>query len=423
MAEATYVPPRPQRAPAKLSAVPYLPGLDGMRAIAVVAVMLYHANHDWLPGGFLGVEMFFVISGYLITLLLMAEREQTGRIDLLAFWGRRARRLLPALFVMLFLVLTYTMIFKASVLGKLRGDLVAAFFYVSNWYQVWVGQGYTAGNDFVPLRHLWSLAVEEQFYLVWPVVMMFLMRRGGTRRLAMTARWLVIAALGDHDAHGARSTTPGRIGECSVTPDAYWTVREHCVSKMDALVPRRRSRARPGSCSAPRSRWCGGRGRSCAAACATGRVCSTSSPCVGLPCSGLQFWFLAVASDRRQADPWLFRGGFLVTAVATLAMIAAVTHRYTLTGRVLSIRPLLWIGTRSYGLYLFHWPIYQIIRKVAGVPLTWPQFVVRDAGHGRRSPSCSYRFLEMPIRKRQFGGVVGRPAAARAARRRARRWR
>ena len=116
----------PSALPPSLSAVPYLPGLDGMRALAVVAVMLYHANPGWLPGGFLGVEMFFVISGYLITLLLMAEREQTGRIDLLAFWGRRARRLLPALFLMLFLVLTYSMIFKSSVLGKLRGDLVAA---------------------------------------------------------------------------------------------------------------------------------------------------------------------------------------------------------------------------------------------------------------------------------------------------------
>ena len=145
--------------------------------------------------------MFFVISGYLITLLLMAEREQSGRINLPAFWGRRARRLLPALFVMLFLVLTYTMIFKSSVLGKLRGDLLAAVFYVSNWYQVWVGQGYTAGSDFVPLRHLWSLAVEEQFYLVWPVVMMLLMRRGGTRRPSQSAG----------DAPRLKFVRPGRL--------------------------------------------------------------------------------------------------------------------------------------------------------------------------------------------------------------------
>src|SRR5215213_5820899 len=175
-----------------ISRVPYLPGLDGMRALAVIAVMIYHANSAWLSGGFLGVEVFFVISGYLITLLLMAEREQTGRVDLVAFWSRRARRLLPALFLMLFLLLSYSMIFKSSVLGKLRGDLIAAITYVSNWYQIWVGQGYTASNDFVPLRHLWSLAVEEQFYLVWPIAMM-LMLRGGTRRVAMTARWLVIA--------------------------------------------------------------------------------------------------------------------------------------------------------------------------------------------------------------------------------------
>src|SRR5262245_66178992 len=104
MADATYAPTRPNRAQANLSAVPYLPGLDGMRALAVVAVMLYHANHDWLPGGFLGVEVFFVISGYLITLLLVGEHERNGRISLRQFWARRARRLLPALFFMLLLV-------------------------------------------------------------------------------------------------------------------------------------------------------------------------------------------------------------------------------------------------------------------------------------------------------------------------------
>jgi peptidoglycan/LPS O-acetylase OafA/YrhL len=399
MAYATTVSSRPQHAPTRLSAVPYLPGLDGMRAIAVVAVMLYHANPDWLAGGFLGVEVFFVISGYLITLLLMAEREETGGINLLAFWGRRARRLLPALFLLLFLVLTYTMIFKSSVLGKLRGDMLAALFYVSNWYQVWVGQGYTAGNDFVPLRHLWSLAVEEQFYIVWPVVMMLLMRRRGTRRLAMTARWLVLLSLGI-TLFTALAYQSGRIGECVVTPDAYWTVREHCVSKMDSLYLATITRSTGillGAAFAmvwrPRAIMRGPlRDRA--------GLLDLVALC-GLLVLGLQFWFVHVVTVNG-ADPWLFRGGFLVTSIATLTLIAAVTHRYSLTGRVLSIRPLLWIGTRSYGLYLFHWPIYQVIRGVAGVPLTLPEFLTAMV-FTVIITELSYRYLEMPIRRRQFG--------------------
>ncbi len=399
MAEASYVHSRPQRAPAKLSAVPYLPGLDGMRAIAVVAVMLYHANHDWLPGGFLGVEVFFVISGYLITLLLMAEREQRGRINLIAFWGRRARRLLPALFVMLFLVLTYSMIFKSSVLGKLRGDLVAALLYISNWYQVWVGQGYTSSSDFVPLRHLWSLAVEEQFYLVWPIVMMLLMRRGGTRRLAMTARWLVIAALAI-TILTALLYNSGTIGQCSVTPDAYWTVREHCVSKMDALYLSTFTRSTGILLGAAFAMvW---RPRAIMRSSVRDHAGTLDLVALfGFAVLFLQFWFVTVASEDGRADPWLFRGGFLITSVATIAMIAAVTHRYTFAGRLLSIRPLLWIGTRSYGLYLFHWPIYQVIRKVAGVPLTLTEFIGAMAATVVIAEG-SYRFIEMPIRRREF---------------------
>ena len=154
MAAATLEPARTRRADTNLSRVPYLPGLDGMRALAVIAVMVYHANNSWLAGGFLGVEVFFVISGYLITLLLISERESTGTVRLGAFWMRRARRLLPALFVMMFLLLTYTAVFKADVLGKLRGDLFGGLFYVSNWYQIWVGQGYSASGDFDSLRHL-----------------------------------------------------------------------------------------------------------------------------------------------------------------------------------------------------------------------------------------------------------------------------
>ena len=163
--------------PSNVSRVPYLPGLDGMRALAVVAVMIYHANSEWLPGGFLGVEVFFVISGYLITLLLIAEQERTGRVHLGQFWLRRARRLLPALFVMMFMLVTYTAIFRSDALGKLRGDVLGGVVLrVELVPDLGRGGLQLRPGDFAPLRHLWSLAVEEQFYLLWPLVMVVLLR-------------------------------------------------------------------------------------------------------------------------------------------------------------------------------------------------------------------------------------------------------
>ena len=128
----------------QISRVPYLPGLDGLRAIAVSAVLVYHANHNWLTGGFLGVEVFFVISGYLITLLLLSEKERTGTVRLGQFWLRRARRLLPALFVMMASLAIYMALFNTRPMGQARGDLLAGSFYVSNWFQIWVCLLYTS---------------------------------------------------------------------------------------------------------------------------------------------------------------------------------------------------------------------------------------------------------------------------------------
>ncbi len=178
----------------QISRVPYLPGLDGLRAIAVVAVLVYHADHEWLSGGFLGVEVFFVISGYLITLLLLSEKERTGKVRLGQFWMRRARRLLPALFTMMGLLAVYMALFKPRPMAAVRGDLLAGTFYISNWFQIWVGQAYTAAEAFAPLRHLWSLAVEEQFYLAWPIVMAVLLKRRGDK-LPRVALWLLSASV------------------------------------------------------------------------------------------------------------------------------------------------------------------------------------------------------------------------------------
>jgi peptidoglycan/LPS O-acetylase OafA/YrhL len=387
-----------RRGRSHISRVPYLPGLDGLRAIAVVAVMVYHASSEWLPGGFLGVDVFFVISGYLITLLLIAEHEKTGRVHLGRFWLRRARRLLPALFLMLLLLVTYTAIFRSDSLGQLRGDVLAGVGYVSNWYQIVVGAGYTAAGDFAPLRHLWSLAVEEQFYLVWPLVMVALLRRGD-RRIASSAAWLVLAAV-VITAGTALAYHRGSIGECDVTPDAYWTIGDRCVSKADGLYLSTITRA-PGLLlgSAFAMVW-----RPMAIMRSPMRTKARLLDVAALGgVAGLvaMFWWVHFVTPDG-ASPFIFRGGFLLVGLATIAVIAAVTHQRSLAGPVMGNPLFLWVGTRSYGLYLYHWPIYQVIREVAGNPLTVSEFVGAMAVT-LVITELSYRYVEMPIRRRVVG--------------------
>lgn len=382
---------------ADISRVPYLPGLDGMRAIAVVAVMVYHANPSWLPGGFLGVEVFFVISGYLITLLLIAEKERTDAIDMRQFWVRRARRLLPALFAMLIALTIWVALFEHDALGKLRGDVISAVLYVANWSQIWTGAGYTASNDFAPLRHLWSLAVEEQFYMIWPLVM-FALLRGGSRRIADVSRYLVLAAIAVTVAM-AVLYHPGPVGTPEVTPEAYWTMFDREISKVDALYLSTFTRSgglllgaafamvwRPIAIMRGPLR-------------AKGRLLDGVALVGFVALAAMSWWMYLLGPDG--ANPWLFRGGFLLCAVATLMMVAAVTHQHTLTPRLLSTPVLLWIGTRSYGLYLYHWPIYQFIRGIAGNRLLWHEFAIAMVATAIIT-EASYRFIETPIRKRTF---------------------
>ena len=395
--------PRESRRSAEISRVPYLPGLDGMRALAVVAVMVYHANSDWLPGGYLGVEVFFVISGYLITLLLISEKERTYTVDMKRFWIRRARRLLPALFTLLIALTIWVSIFDRDVLGKLRGDVIAALTYVTNWYQIWTGAGYTAANDFAPLRHLWSLAVEEQFYIVWPLVM-FALLKGGTRRIADISRWLVIAALAI-TAVTAVLFYSGPIGTPEVTPDAYWSIFGREISIFDWAYLGTFSRA-------------SGLLLGAAFAMVWRPVAVMRGPLrrkgplldivslAGFAILAVLVWSMWLVGPDG-GNPWLFRGGFLLCAVATLMMIAAVTHERAFTSRILSIPVLLWIGTRSYGLYLYHWPIYQLMRGIAGKPLTVIQFVTAMLLTAVIT-ELSYRFIETPIRKGTLGESLRR---------------
>jgi peptidoglycan/LPS O-acetylase OafA/YrhL len=417
-------PPRTPRG--QISRVPQMPGLDGMRALAVVAVMVYHANSSWLHGGFLGVEVFFVISGYLITLLLVAEQERSGGVDLKQFWIRRFRRLLPALFVMLGLLMVYLVVFYREAQGRVRGDIIAGISYFSNWYQIWVGAGYTAAEAFAPLRHLWSLAVEEQFYLLWPLIMLVILRRG-TAHLPRMALWLTGIAVGIA-AITAWLYVPGDI-DSTCSPEAmrgYWMVADRCISINDFLYLNTFSRASGLLLGAAFAMvW-----RPMAIARGPMRDKGRQLDLlafVGVLILAVMMWkvHLAQPADTMltgtKFDPWLFRGGFFVTAVATLFIVAAVTHRYAITGRLLGNPLLVYVGTRSYGLYLYHWPIYQIIRKAAGTPLTLTQFLVAMAITVPIT-EASYRYVEQPIRQGAIGAWLRRdrrrPTAVMAARRR-----
>ena len=153
----------------------YMPGLDGLRAIAVLGIIIYHLNRKWLTGGFIGVDTFFVISGYLITSLLLREYEEKGIINLKQFWIRRIKRLLPAVIALLITVGIATLLFEPRQIIRVKHDIIAALFYVSNWWYIAKDVNYFEQFSFMPLKHLWSLAIEEQFYLFFPFVLVILL--------------------------------------------------------------------------------------------------------------------------------------------------------------------------------------------------------------------------------------------------------
>ena len=377
----------------------YIPSLDGIRALSVLAVIVYHANKHWLPGGFLGVEVFFVISGYLITLLLLAESEKSGTVSLKEFWLRRARRLLPALWVVVLGVVVFAALFQREILGTLRGDVVAALFYGFNWFQVWVGTSYFTSFEFVPLRHLWSLAVEEQFYLIWPIVML-VVAKFGKRRLPIVSAVFFFIAVG-LTVYMAVVYQPGTISTINDTPEQFMSLFGQSVSRVDYLFLGTFTRSSGLLLGAALAIWW--RPWLLQHSRAGESKLYDIVGFGGLVALALMMWRFQTVIEGTDGGnvgyDLLFRGGFFSTDIASVALIAAAVHPGSkIIAKSLSNPVLVWLGRRSYGFYLFHWPVFQFYRRFAGQGLTPYEFVVLVL-LALALTELSYRYIETPVRQ------------------------
>ncbi|MDA3656529.1 acyltransferase family protein [Mycobacterium xenopi] len=366
-----------------------MPALDGLRAIAVTLVLAGHGGIPGLGGGFIGVDIFFVLSGFLITSLLFDELARTGRIDLSGFWIRRARRLLPALVLMVLTVALGRDLLPQESVAELRDDAIAAFVWMANWRFVAEKTDYfTQGATPSPLRHTWSLGVEEQYYFVWPLVLIAV-----AVSLAMWARhyrlWatlsgvrlivFVVAAL------GAVGSAAAAIAWSSNAPHdrVYFgtdTRAQALLAGAAASVllvrdwpalTRGRSAVR-----APWARW-------------TARV---------LPVAGLAA--LVLAAHYATGSAREFRTGLLTgVAIAAVAVIAPVAlDQRTAMARVLAWRPLVWLGAISYGIYLWHWPIFLVLNGERTGWSGWRLFAVRFLVTVTLA-AASWWLVEQPVRR------------------------
>ncbi|WP_165372806.1 acyltransferase family protein, partial [Pengzhenrongella frigida] len=381
--------------------IPYLPGLDGIRALAVLAVVLYHLGAPAVPGGFLGVDVFFVLSGFLITSSLVVEHRRSGRLDLGRFLLRRARRLLPALWLMLLVVCTTAALAVRAELAELRVDVPAALVYLSNWSSLAGDQSYFEASGRPPLlQHLWSLAIEGQFYLLWPVAVAFLLRRagpGGPRRIARvalggaaasTALMAAMAVAGGFPI--PNDPSPAYLGSAS---HAMGLLLGSALGAVWAPWTTTTSLARAGA--AP------------AAAAARGQVRSAPWWLEGLGVVGLvglvgAYWWTSSLSVA------LYRGGFGIVSVLAALLVAALAHPGARLGRLLGTQPWRYLGQRSYGIYLWHWPVLMLSRPGFELAFDGVAAAVLRLGVTLVLAEASYRWVELPVRR----GAVGRWAAA-----------
>jgi peptidoglycan/LPS O-acetylase OafA/YrhL len=350
-----------------------MPALDGLRALAVAAVLAYHADLPWARAGFLGVDVFFVISGFLITSLLYSEWRRTGRLRIFAFYRRRALRLLPALFFLLAVMAVALPVLAPDQLGRLRGDLIGALSYVSNWTLIYQHQSYFAAIGRPPvLQHLWSLAVEEQFYLLWPALLAIGLRSSKSQLIKSTlccigvsgALMALIYAQGT-DLSRTYYGTDTRLG----------TILVGALLALLWVPIARRGKLRP--------------------------IWRLAMDLGGLAALGGLGWCI---SHLTEFDAFLYKGGFTLVALLAGVAVAFTANPGFVIRAVLGSRPFVWLGQRSYSIYLWHWPVFILTRPHSDIPLSgYPLLAIRLAA--TLALAClSYGLVERPVRS----GALGR---------------
>jgi peptidoglycan/LPS O-acetylase OafA/YrhL len=365
----------------------YFPALDGLRAFAVAGVIAYHFGFHWADGGYLGVDLFFVLSGFLITSLLASEWVSTKRIGLRSFWARRARRLLPAVLVLLLVLSLYDWLGGPNIASDtFRPDAIATLFYYANWHLIFTHQSYF--TQFLapsPLKHTWSLAIEEQFYLVWPLIALVMFRlakrrrshgpRAFPRRLALIVTTVLAAAsAGEMALLFHQGVDPSRIYYGTDTRSF-----ELFIGAILALVVT----ARPDH--SPRVR----------------RALHVVGP---LAAVALGVLWVTAGDDLGNPSAWMYRGGLVVAGILAALIIAAVAQPQSgLLGVVLSVAPLRWIGRISYGLYLWHWPVYVLMTDVT-TGLSGATLLLARLGATVGAATASFYLIERPVRRYRWKG-------------------
>ena len=354
----------------------YIPAIDGLRAFAVFAVILYHMGIPWAKGGLLGVTVFFVISGYLITGLLTAEWESTRTINLPQFWLRRVRRLFPAIVTVIVVMAAVFAFASPLLLTKMRPDIIPGLFWFENWWYIFRDLSYfEAAGAPSPLTHFWSLAIEEQFYLVWPILLLGAFKAGAKKKNVRRA-CLVLAVISAvamavmYDPAG----DPSRV---------YYGTDTRAFS---LLIGAWLSFAWPGAQLTDKG---------------TRNVPATSVRALDAAGVVAFLGIVAMCVFVSGYAHFMYYGGLVLCSVLSAVVIAVLAHPRSMFARVAASKPLVWIGQRSYGMYLWHFPIIELLEPRNATMLPWWIHLVEIAlviviSH------LSYQYIETPIRKQGF---------------------